>query len=95
MTHYCGDNREAFKDWADSVKDFCDPALRDSFVVIDEEDNTTMPLMDFLESFRGCTDIMPSSTCDSLDLPAGTPYGEAADDMIEFIERRARVVASK
>ena len=67
--HAPGHVREAFQDAIDG-----DGTLAE-YVVIDD---TPRPLTWLVGQLWNCTDIVPSATCWSLDMPQGSTYAQAA-----------------
>jgi hypothetical protein len=77
--HFGSHLRETFVGWVDGGQP--DEAKLD----VDYEEEV-WPVGRFLDYFLGCTDILPESTCDDLQIPRGSTYGQAAR---EELARRA------
>lgn len=58
------------------------PVLRDRFLCALDESNELL-LRDLANHLRSCTNILPSTTCVLLGLPAGSTYGVGARAVIE------------
>lgn len=61
-------------------------AVRDAF--LDGVDHmfetglTTRKLILLCRQLRECTDVLPGVTCEMLEIPAGSTYGQAADALL-------------
>jgi hypothetical protein len=64
--------------WASSAS----PVLRDRFLSALDESNDLL-LRDLATHLRSCSNILPSTTCVLLGLPAGSTYGVGARAVIE------------
>jgi hypothetical protein len=64
--------------WAASAS----PVLRDRFLSALDESNDLL-LRDLATHLRSCSNILPSTTCVLLGLPAGSTYGVGARAVIE------------
>jgi hypothetical protein len=58
------------------------PVLRDRFLCALDESNELL-LRDLATHLRSCTNILPSTTCVLLGLPAGSTYAVGARAVIE------------
>ena len=58
------------------------PVLRDRFLCALDESNELL-LLDLATHLRSCTNILPSTTCVLLGLPAGSTYAVGARAVIE------------
>ncbi len=83
--HYGAHLRDAFSDWVvEGMPPLaaCEEAYRP----------VTWPAEKLLGLMTHCTDIMPASLCDQLDLEEGSTYARAAQRLLAERSRRLRIV---
>ena len=62
---------------------------RDQFLeALEAEDSELLGVA--AEVVRGCTDILPREYCNLIDLPQGSTYSEAAEDVLRGLPRVPR-----
>ncbi len=83
--HAPGHLREAFEEWAyDLDTPSGDAALRQEVVM----HNGRMRTLDWLIGrLWNCTDVMPGSLCDQLDMLSGSSYAQGVRSMKEYLRR--------
>jgi hypothetical protein len=83
--HAPGHLRDAFEEWAyDTDSPSGDAALRQEVVM----HNGHMRTLDWLIGrLWNCTDIMPGSLCDQLDLLTGSTYAQGVRSVKEYLTR--------
>jgi len=66
------------------------PALRDRFLTaLDELDEVA--IRSTVRDLLGCTDALPTMTCDLLGLPPGSTYGDAAEKITKSQRKQSDV----
>ena len=72
--HYPGHLRQAFESWIDAGR----PGVATVEVNYEPQE---VPAQRLLGMLWHCTDIMPSTLCGLLDMPTGTTYAAAAQEL--------------
>ncbi len=71
--------REAFLDWLDSFEP-------------DRIQEVDLASFDrFARILRECGDVLPSQSCDHLDIPKGSTYGAAITNLENWFTERSRI----